>query len=62
MWASANMHGNARSVAKINNIFATGGLVPVREVCAATGEMQSSVRRLLSEQTIALAFGEPLVV
>ena len=57
---SANMHGNARSISVINNIFATGGLVPMEVPCGNNGRMKRCVQRFISEETIAKAFGEPI--
>lgn len=57
---SASMHGNARSVAVINNIFATGGLVPVEVPCGSEGRMRRVVRRFISAETINQAFSHPI--
>mmetsp|Transcript_11989 Transcript_11989/g.22178 ORF Transcript_11989/g.22178 Transcript_11989/m.22178 type:complete len:540 (+) Transcript_11989:169-1788(+) len=57
---SANVHGNARSVAIVNNIFATGGLVPMEVPCGPGGRMKRVVRRFISAETVAKAFAEPI--
>jgi hypothetical protein len=58
---SANIHGNARSVAVINNIFATGGMVPMEVPCGPGGRMKRVVQRFISAETVEKTFQEPIV-
>ena len=57
---SGNCHGNARSVAAVNNIFATGGLVPMEVPCGPGGRMKRVVKRFISAETVAKCFGDPV--
>jgi CubicO group peptidase (beta-lactamase class C family) len=57
---SATMHGNARSVALVNNIFACRGKVPVDTFHGPNGQTKSVMQQFISEETIDKAFGGPI--